>query len=264
MPGCTAGPGKSILWPGYHGSAWTAAEGLAGRRQPASNPARWRSGILPFHLSAQEAYHRPGTSTLRRRASIEERDMKLSTLIALAIVPCLALSAEAHSGYRHFRHHGSHYRHHLRYAGHHHFHHHHRFRADLPRAVQVGHDHSPAVPEGRARIYAMVTRSAIEHGLPPALAHGIVRVESGYNCGAYHSGASGIMQIKAASARSVGVSGGLRSCGAGLEAGMRYLRLAYQLAHGNASYAATLYNRGLAARPARSGYSRSVMRMSAL
>lgn len=190
--------------------------------------------------------------------------MKLSTLIAFAIVPCLALGAEAHGGFRHFRHHRSSFRHHhSRHTGHHHFHHH-RFRAGLLRPVRDVHDSSPAVPEGRARIYAMVTRSALEHGLPPALAHGIVRVESGYNCGAYHAGASGIMQIKAASARSVGVSGGLRSCGAGLEAGMRYLQLAYQMAHGNAAYAATLYNRGLAARPSRSGYSRSVMRMSAL
>lgn len=110
----------------------------------------------------------------------------------------------------------------------------------------------------------MVTRSALAHGVPPALAHGIVRMESGYNCAAYHAGASGIMQIKAASARSVGVYGGLRSCGAGLEAGMRYLRLAYEMAHGNAAYAATLYNRGLGARPSRSGYSRSVMSMSSL
>ena len=217
-----------------------------------------------FPLPAQEAFHRPGTSTLRRRALIEEKDMKLSTLIALAIVPCLTLSAEAHGGYRHFHHHGRHFRnHHYRSPGHHHFLHH-RFHADLSRPYGERHDRSPAVPEGRAGIYAMVTRSALEHGLPPALAHGIVRVESGYNCAAYNAGAAGIMQIKPASARSVGVSGGLRSCGAGLEAGMRYLRLAYQMAHGNASLAATLYNRGLAARPSRSDYSRSVMRTSAL
>lgn len=186
--------------------------------------------------------------------------MKLSTLIALAIIPCLVISAEAHGGYLHFRHHGRHFGHHFRHSGYHRFHH----RRMSAAASRWTHDRSPAVPEGRARIYAMVTRSALEHGLPPALAHGIVRVESGYNCSAYNAGASGIMQITAASARSVGISGGLRSCGVGLEAGMRYLRLAYEMAHGNAAYAATLYNRGLAARPSRSGYSRSVMRMSSL
>ena len=193
--------------------------------------------------------------------------MRLSILIALAILPFFALGAQAHG----YRHHGARYGHHFRFRGHgHRYHHrffrHHRgFRADAIEAPgEPAHDRSASVPEGRAAIFAMVTRSAIEHGLPPALAHGIVRVESGYNCSAYHAGAAGIMQIKAATARSVGVSGGLRSCSVGLEAGMRYLRQAYDLAHGNEAYAATLYNRGLGARPSRSGYSRSVMRMSSL
>lgn len=163
------------------------------------------------------------------------------------MLPCLALTAEARGG-----------RHHHRHAAWHH----HRHVAS--RGAFSVHDRSPSVPEGRAAIYAMVTQSAIEHGLPPALAHGIVRVESGYRCNAANRGAMGIMQIKAATARSVGVSGGLTSCSGGLEAGMRYLRQAYQLAHGNAAGAATLYNRGLGARPSHSGYSRSVMRMSAL
>jgi soluble lytic murein transglycosylase-like protein len=190
--------------------------------------------------------------------------LKLSILVALAILPCLALSAQAHSSRGH--HHGARFGHHAR--GHHfrtYRHHRHRFRADaIGTPDGMPHDHSASVPEGRAAIYAMVTRSAIEHGLPPALAHGIVRVESGYNCAAYNRGAAGIMQVKAATARSVGVSGGLRSCSEGLEAGMRYLREAYQLAHGNPAFAATLYNRGLGARPSQSGYSRSVMRMSSL
>ena len=174
--------------------------------------------------------------------------MKSCILLALALLPSMAMNAEARSG-RH--HHGHSFRHH----------HHHR-QAVLSESST--HDRSPSVPEGKAAIFAMVTRSAIEHGLPPALAHGIVRVESGYRCDATHAGAIGIMQIKTATARSVGIAGGLRSCSQGLEAGMRYLRQAYDLARGNPAYAATLYNRGLAARPARSGYSRSVMRVSAL
>ncbi len=125
------------------------------------------------------------------------------------------------------------------------------------------HDRRMVVGEQRSAIYAMVTRSAIEHGLPPALAHGIVRAESGYNCAAANQGALGIMQVKTATARSVGISGALRSCGAGLEAGMRYLRQAYEVAGGNPARAATLYNQGLAARPRRSGYSQLVMRLSA-
>lgn len=180
--------------------------------------------------------------------------MKLTILIAFAILPCLTLGAQAHRGDRH---HGRHPRHNSRHFSHDRQSYHRKFAG-------VAHDRSPSPPGDRARVYAMVTRSAIEHGLPPALAHGIVRVESGYHCGAYHAGAAGIMQVKAATARSVGISGGLRSCAVGLEAGMRYLRQAYKIAHGNQAYAATLYNRGLGARPSRSGYSRSVMRMTSL
>jgi hypothetical protein len=188
-------------------------------------------------------------------------NMKLSALIALAILPCLTFSAQAHGRWHHHRH--THFGHHSRYVRHWSFRHD-RAPAYAAAADGAEHDRSPTVPEERAQIYAMVTQSAVEHGIPPALAHGIVRVESGYNCAAYNAGASGIMQITSSSARSVGVFGGLRSCRSGLEAGMRYLRLAYETAHGNAAYAATLYNRGLAARPSHSGYSRSVMRSSVL
>ena len=115
-------------------------------------------------------------------------------------------------------------------------------------------------------VYEMVTRSAIAHGLPPALAHGVVRVESNYNCAAYNrSGASGIMQVLPRTAAGVGVRGGLRSCGAGLEAGMRYLRQAYQAAGGNICQAATLFNQGLYGRGRCSSYGRMVLhRMASL
>lgn len=110
--------------------------------------------------------------------------------------------------------------------------------------------------------YALVTRSALRHGLPPALVHGIVRVESGYRCSAYNHGATGIMQVKVETARLVGIRRGLRSCAVGLEAGMRYLEQAYRIARGNSAVAATLYNRGLAGRPSTSAYSSAVSKMS--
>lgn len=76
-------------------------------------------------------------------------------------------------------------------------------------------------------IRAMVTASAIAHGVPPALAHRVVQRESRYRCHAHNrSGASGIMQVMPRTARGVGVHGNLHDCAVGLEAGMRYLRLA--------------------------------------
>ncbi len=167
------------------------------------------------------------------------------------------VEARYHRHHGHGSRHGYHHRHRSRH-GYRHRRHARLAHGDVP-------SHSNASYAGAASgIFEMVTRSAISHGLPVALAHGIVRAESGYRCTAYNHGAQGIMQIKDASARSVGVSGGLRSCARGLEAGMRYLHLAYVAAHGKASLAATLYNRGLGARPVTSSYSRSVVRLSRL
>ncbi len=143
--------------------------------------------------------------------------------------------------------------------------HRHRFHESrVPRGIEAAVAGPGKVPAGKAGIYAAVTRSAVSHGIPVLLAHAIVRMESGYDCSASNAGALGIMQVKAATAGAVGIHGGLRSCTVGLEAGMRYLKLAYVAAHGNVAHAATLYNRGLAASPAPSGYARQVVRLSRL
>jgi soluble lytic murein transglycosylase-like protein len=95
-------------------------------------------------------------------------------------------------------------------------------------------------------IYDLVTRIAEEHGVDPALAHAVVEVESGYDCSAKNrrSTATGPMQVLKGTARAVGVSGDLRDCRTGLEAGMRYLKKMVVAAHGNECAAASAYNRG--------------------
>lgn len=95
-------------------------------------------------------------------------------------------------------------------------------------------------------IYHLVTSIAEAHGVDPALAHAVVKVESGYDCSAKnrHSTASGPMQVLRGTARAVGVSGDLRNCRTGLEAGMRYLKKMVVAAHGNDCAAATAYNQG--------------------
>jgi hypothetical protein len=204
--------------------------------------------------------------------TIEETALRLPILaaIALAILPCLSMGAQAHWAHHH-RHYFGHHRHgsyfgrsnrHRHMRNHHHRHYRHRYS---PRVSEVPSDARGATERnGHGAVYDMVTQSAVQHGLPPSLAHAIVRAESNYNCQAYNHGAAGIMQVRASTARSVGISAGLQSCSIGLEAGMRYLQLAFALARGNAAHAATLYNRGLGARPMQSGYSRLVMRMSSL
>jgi soluble lytic murein transglycosylase-like protein len=111
-----------------------------------------------------------------------------------------------------------------------------------------------------AGLRGLVTRIAIEEGVPPALGHGVVRIESGYRCNAYNrSGASGIMQILPRTAAGVGIRGNLRSCATGLRAGMRYLRQAYVRAHGNMCVAASFYNTGLGGGGRCSAYGRRVI-----
>lgn len=112
-------------------------------------------------------------------------------------------------------------------------------------------------------VRSMVTQAAVQHGVPVALAHGIVRVESRYRCDARNprSSATGLMQVVRGTARQVGVTGDLTDCQTGLVAGMRYLRLAYAKARGSWCGTAALYYRGIGAKPrCRHGYARKVMR----
>ena len=117
---------------------------------------------------------------------------------------------------------------------------------------------------GDSGIHRMVTDAAQRHGVPVAVAHAIVRVESNYNCGARsHSNARGIMQVLPATARGEGVGGNLYNCATGLEAGMRYLRKIV-VAHGTSCAALSLYERGIYARPVCTGYGRKAVRLASV
>ncbi|WP_187275054.1 lytic transglycosylase domain-containing protein [Methylobacterium sp. WL120] len=120
-----------------------------------------------------------------------------------------------------------------------------------------------AVSQAKADgLEAAVARSAISHGVPPALAHGVVMVESRYRCNVTGGGARGIMQVKPQTARGVGVGGNLHSCATGIEAGMRVLRRALASAHGNWCAAATAFNQGSNPRGRCSAYGRRVLGLS--
>jgi soluble lytic murein transglycosylase-like protein len=111
-------------------------------------------------------------------------------------------------------------------------------------------------------IFAMVTEAAERHGVPVALAHAIIKIESGYNCHARSRyGAAGIGQVLPASARAEGVSGNLYECGTGLEASMRYLKHAVVL-YGDSCAAASAYNTGLFGAGRCTGYGRRAMRLA--
>ncbi len=99
------------------------------------------------------------------------------------------------------------------------------------------------------RIRAMVAASARAHGVPLRLALGVARVESGFRP-RWNGIAAGVMQIRPATARSVGCSGAVHDLmrpAYGIECGMRYLA---QIVRHTSSrrLAAARYTQGIGAR----------------
>lgn len=108
---------------------------------------------------------------------------------------------------------------------------------------------------------AVIAAAAARHGVPVRLALATAQVESRGNCHARgRAGELGPLQIKPATARGLGFRGpvaALRSCGAGLQWGMRHLALAYR-ACGHAGP----HNYGLGGGCRRTAYARRVAALS--
>ena len=104
----------------------------------------------------------------------------------------------------------------------------------------------------RSSYDAIIAKHASKHGLPVALAHAIVRIESNYRPNARGSaGEIGLMQIKPATARGVGYSGsakGLYDPETNIRYGMKYLAGAHRLAGGDLCGTILRYNAGHGAR----------------
>ena len=79
-------------------------------------------------------------------------------------------------------------------------------------------------------IVRLIAAAAQRHGIPAAIALKVVKTESGFDCSAEgKAGELGPLQIKPATARLIGYAGAisaLRSCGAGLEWGIKHLAMA--------------------------------------
>jgi soluble lytic murein transglycosylase-like protein len=108
-----------------------------------------------------------------------------------------------------------------------------------------------------------VATSARRYGVPLSVARAVIRMESGGRCDARgRAGELGPLQIKPATARGIGYRGsisGLRSCGAGLDVGMKHLALA--LRRGSVAF----HNAGIHARrlpAAARNYALKVMRLA--
>jgi len=100
---------------------------------------------------------------------------------------------------------------------------------------------------------AMIARHAAANGVPAELVRRVVMRESGYNPRARNAGALGLMQIKHATARSMGYSGsaaGLLDAETNLTYAVKYLAGAYHAAGGNQGRAIALYASGYRGRGA--------------
>ena len=113
---------------------------------------------------------------------------------------------------------------------------------------------------GNTGIRALVNEVAAKHHVRSGIVHAISKIESTYNCRAKNHDQWGIMQVKRATAASVGVYGNLLDCRTGLEAGVLYLKASIAM-HGDNCVAYSAYNSGLRSNSC-TGYGRRVMRLS--
>jgi soluble lytic murein transglycosylase-like protein len=116
-----------------------------------------------------------------------------------------------------------------------------------------------SLPALGSDLRSIIDAAADAQGIPRALAHAVVKVESNYNCHLLGSaGERGIMQVKPVTAREVGVTGDLFDCATGARAGMAYLRIAISRG-GSGCDGVSLYQRGVYAIPRCTAYGRKVM-----
>jgi soluble lytic murein transglycosylase-like protein len=101
---------------------------------------------------------------------------------------------------------------------------------------------------GHAEYDAMVARHAQANAVPEALIHRVIVRESRYHAGLVGRGGTiGLMQIKLATARSLGYTGtaeGLRDPETNLTYAVKYLAGAYRAANGNHNRAVAYYAGG--------------------
>jgi len=133
-----------------------------------------------------------------------------------------------------------------------------------PREAADGNLQSAAGAVTRGAVAALVRARAEALGVPVALALAIARSESGLRMSMHGAaGERGAMQVLPQTARQVGVTGNLYGP-AGIEAGVRYLKLALALHRGAGWCAvASAYNSGVWRGPHCTRYGRIVTAMAA-
>jgi soluble lytic murein transglycosylase-like protein len=119
-------------------------------------------------------------------------------------------------------------------------------------AAEIVADAKAVGSAGGGQYGVLISRYAASYGVPVALAHAVIRVESNYRPNARgRAGEIGLMQIKPATARAMGYSGGaagLYNPETNIRFGMKYLAMAHQLGGGSTCGTILKYNAGHGAR----------------
>ena len=100
------------------------------------------------------------------------------------------------------------------------------------------------------KFFALAEKYAQTHGLPSALVHAVIAVESGWRREAKNGTSIGLMQITPSTARSLGYRGtteGLYDPETNIKFGVQYLALAYERAGGDLCGTVSRYQSGVAA-----------------
>jgi len=106
---------------------------------------------------------------------------------------------------------------------------------------------SPTEPSGTTPYDGLIEQAALRNGLDPAILHGLIQQESGFDPAAQSSaGAAGLTQLMPGTAASLGVANPLDPTES-IEGGARYLSEMMQSFGGNTSEALAAYNAGPAA-----------------
>ena len=115
-------------------------------------------------------------------------------------------------------------------------------RVPAPQTAAPATAAAPSGPYGD-----LIARHAARHGIPPALADAVVRVESRHNARARNGSNIGLTQISFATARRMGYAGGVEGLydpDTNLGYGLRYLGDAYRLAGGDTCMTVLKYQAG--------------------
>lgn len=135
-------------------------------------------------------------------------------------------------------------------------------KTSITAALAVAIIFAPSFAVAKSDMHRLVSAAAARAGVPDAIAHAVIRRESGYRAHVTGGGgAIGLGQIKCATAKGIGFRGACRDLynpETNLRWSMAYLAIALRKGGGGCA-GVSLYQRGVHGRPVCTAYGRAVL-----